>query len=140
MMTYVVKSGDSLSKIAQQFYGTYAPINGWSPVGALQTANGIANANLISVGQTLVIPDKPAATAVTNSANTPVVNSGSSSAASSQSSQASVQQQAQPKPSTSSGGLSIWWYVFGAAVFAGGAAVAIKKYKEHKLKKATAKK
>jgi LysM repeat protein len=45
--TYVVKAGDSLSKIAKQF--------GVS-VQAIATANGITNPNLIFVGQSLIIP------------------------------------------------------------------------------------
>ncbi len=45
--TYVVKSGDSLSKIAVQF--------GVS-VQAIVAANGLADPNLIVVGQTLIIP------------------------------------------------------------------------------------
>jgi LysM repeat protein len=45
--TYVVKPGDSLSKIAVQF--------GVS-VQAIAAANGLANPNLIVVGQTLIIP------------------------------------------------------------------------------------
>ena len=46
--TYVAQAGDSLSTIAARFGVT---------VQALMTANGLANPNLINVGQVLVIPE-----------------------------------------------------------------------------------
>lgn len=46
--SYVVKAGDTLSKIAARFGTTYM---------AIARLNGIANPNLISVGQVLQIPD-----------------------------------------------------------------------------------
>jgi LysM repeat protein len=46
--TYVVKPGDTLSKIARQFGTSYL---------AIARLNGIANPNFISVGQVLKIPD-----------------------------------------------------------------------------------
>ena len=49
-MTYVVVSGDTLSSIARRFYGDASLC--WR----LAAANGIANANLIYVGQVLTIP------------------------------------------------------------------------------------
>jgi LysM repeat protein len=53
---YVVQAGDTLSGIAEQFD---------VPLGELQQVNGIANANQLQVGQTLIIPsgDIPVATA-----------------------------------------------------------------------------
>lgn len=48
-MNYTVKRGDTLSAIARK-YGT--------TVGALASANGIQNVNLIRVGQVLQIPTK----------------------------------------------------------------------------------
>jgi LysM repeat protein len=49
--TYTVVAGDTLSGIAQDFYGTPARV----PI--LVTVNQIANPNLINVGQVLIIPD-----------------------------------------------------------------------------------
>ena len=46
--TYVVQKGDSLSSIAARFGVT---------VQALMAANGLANPNLVNVGQVLVIPE-----------------------------------------------------------------------------------
>ena len=48
-MKYTVKSGDTLSGIAQK-YGT--------TVGAIASTNGIKNVNLIYPGQVLTIPTK----------------------------------------------------------------------------------
>lgn len=48
IVTYTVMSGDTLTKIARQFGTT---------VSALAKANGIANQDLIYVGQVLIIPD-----------------------------------------------------------------------------------
>ncbi len=48
--SYTVKSGDTLSKIAQEFYGN---ANEYPKIAA---ANNIADANKISVGQKLIIP------------------------------------------------------------------------------------
>lgn len=48
-MTYIVKSGDTLSGIAKRFNVTVAE---------LVSANGIKNPNLIRVGQVLMIPGK----------------------------------------------------------------------------------
>lgn len=55
---YVVQAGDTLSGIAARFE---------VPLALLQEANGITNANLVQVGQTLVIPTEgaPAPTATT---------------------------------------------------------------------------
>jgi len=49
--TYVVKSGDSLFKIAEAEYA-----DGWLYT-LIAEANGIENPDLIEVGQELVIPD-----------------------------------------------------------------------------------
>lgn len=64
---YTVQSGDSLSRIAERFGVTTA---------ALSAANGIENANLVRVGQTLVIPGtgalpQPAATKAPAAATKP---------------------------------------------------------------------
>jgi LysM repeat protein len=56
MQTYIVKTGDTLSKISQTFYGN------WSGVDAIAKANGITNVNLIYPGMTLSIPDRSSAT------------------------------------------------------------------------------
>ncbi|MFP2899495.1 LysM peptidoglycan-binding domain-containing protein [Corallococcus sp. 4LFB] len=48
MTTYSVRSGDTLSGLAQRFN---------TSVGSLQKTNHIANANLIRVGQRLTVPD-----------------------------------------------------------------------------------
>jgi len=50
--TYTVKSGDTLSAIARKFYGNAALYP------KLAIYNGIKNANIISVGQVIKIPDK----------------------------------------------------------------------------------
>ena len=51
--SYVVKSGDTLSKIAVKFYG-----NGdYNHYMAIARANNIANPNIIHVGQVLTIPE-----------------------------------------------------------------------------------
>ena len=50
--TYTVKSGDTLSAIARKFYGDA------SLYPKLAKYNGIKNANIISVGQIIKIPDK----------------------------------------------------------------------------------
>lgn len=49
-MLYIVKPGDTLSKLAIQFYGD---MNRWRELAAV---NGIENPNLIRVGQQLNIP------------------------------------------------------------------------------------
>lgn len=51
-MQYVVKSGDSLSKIAQAVYGD---MNRWPDI--LAANPEITNPNLIHVGQTIKIPE-----------------------------------------------------------------------------------
>lgn len=51
-IVYTVKSGDTLSAIALHYYGSA----GRSSYMKIAEANGIANANLIRVGQKLVIP------------------------------------------------------------------------------------
>ncbi|MGL6236611.1 MAG: LysM peptidoglycan-binding domain-containing protein [Segniliparus sp.] len=48
--TYVVEGGDTLSAIAERFYGDA------NLYGKIAEANGIANPDLINVGQELVIP------------------------------------------------------------------------------------
>ena len=48
--SYVVQSGDVLSKISQKFYGTSKKIN------ILMKANNLKNADSIRVGQKLIIP------------------------------------------------------------------------------------
>ncbi|PKM71519.1 MAG: peptidoglycan-binding protein [Firmicutes bacterium HGW-Firmicutes-16] len=50
--TYTVKSGDTLSAIARKFYGDA------SLYPKLAKYNGIKNANIISIGQVIKIPDK----------------------------------------------------------------------------------
>jgi nucleoid-associated protein YgaU len=49
-LTYTVKSGDTLSKIAKRFYGD---INDYKQIAA---ANGIDNPDLIKVGQEIKLP------------------------------------------------------------------------------------
>ena len=56
MATYTIKSGDTLSQIAQQ-YGT--------TVSALASANGIADPNKIQAGKTITIPSTSSQTAST---------------------------------------------------------------------------
>lgn len=51
---YTVKSGDTLGRISNQFYGSAAYAK------CIQTANTIADASAIRTGQTLTIPPKPA--------------------------------------------------------------------------------
>lgn len=51
METYTVKSGDTLSKIAQYYYGDMYAYD------KIAQANNIDNPNLIEPGQVLVIPD-----------------------------------------------------------------------------------
>jgi N-acetyl-anhydromuramyl-L-alanine amidase AmpD len=53
MVSYTVKSGDTLSKIAKQFY------NDASKYDIIAKANNITNPNSIHVGQVLQIPDVP---------------------------------------------------------------------------------
>jgi nucleoid-associated protein YgaU len=48
--TYTVKAGDNLSHVSKHFYGT---ANNYQKIAA---ANGLANPDLIKVGQTLTIP------------------------------------------------------------------------------------
>lgn len=48
--SYTVKSGDSLSKVSKLFYGNPNKYN------AIAQANGIADPNLIKVGQQLSVP------------------------------------------------------------------------------------
>src|SRR5215468_8830702 len=50
--TYIVKPGDTLGNIAERFGVT---------LDALMAANGISNPNVVSAGQTLIIPDSGAA-------------------------------------------------------------------------------
>ncbi len=50
--TYTVKSGDTLSAIARKFYGNS------SLYPKLAKYNGIRNANILSVGQIIKLPDK----------------------------------------------------------------------------------
>src|SRR4051812_18583708 len=57
--TYVVQRGDNLTRLAERFHTTIA---------AIVAANGIANPNLILVGQILIIPGD---STVTPSATTP---------------------------------------------------------------------
>lgn len=64
---YVVQGGDNLSRIAVRF--------GVS-LGALMSANGITNGNLIRIGQTLVIPGAGEGVSVPSSGGTYVVQSG----------------------------------------------------------------
>jgi len=49
-LTYTVKSGDTLSKIAQRFYGDANQYH------QIAEANGIANPDRIDVGQELTLP------------------------------------------------------------------------------------
>jgi LysM repeat protein len=69
--TYVVQSGDSLSKIARKFGVSLS---------ALAAANSITNLNLVYVGESLVIPGTggpavPAAPAATPTASAPIAGS-----------------------------------------------------------------
>ena len=68
--TYVVQSGDSLSKIAKRLGVSSA---------AIMAANGIANANLIYIGQRLTIPGasgNPVSTTVAPAATVPPASPG----------------------------------------------------------------
>jgi peptidoglycan L-alanyl-D-glutamate endopeptidase CwlK len=56
LTTYVVQAGDTLSHIAQRFYGDA------SRYSLIASTNGLANPNLIVVGQELVIPALPGPT------------------------------------------------------------------------------
>lgn len=47
---YTIQSGDSLSKVSQRFYGSMDHYQ------QIASANGIADANKISAGQTITIP------------------------------------------------------------------------------------
>lgn len=51
MQTYTVQAGDSLSSISKKFYGSF------SMTDTLATVNKIANKDLISPGQKLILPD-----------------------------------------------------------------------------------
>lgn len=68
--TYVVKSGDSLWKIAEEMYG-----NG-SKVGLIKEANKLGSSNALRVGQKLTIPPLPSKTP----AATPVASADGSAA------------------------------------------------------------
>ncbi|GHM98796.1 hypothetical protein WSM22_02860 [Cytophagales bacterium WSM2-2] len=59
MTQYIVKNGDSLSKIALSVYGTFSSIGTWDPVKELAKANNITNVDVIYPGMPLIIPDKP---------------------------------------------------------------------------------
>ena len=50
--TYKVKSGDTLQGIVIRFYGKYSP----AKAEMIREANGMANANKLSIGQELIIP------------------------------------------------------------------------------------
>ena len=65
-MIYIVKSGDTLSKLASRFSTT---------VSALATANNIRNINLIFIGQRLTIPDARQSTQSFSQLN-PLANTG----------------------------------------------------------------
>ncbi|RKG73293.1 LysM peptidoglycan-binding domain-containing protein, partial [Corallococcus terminator] len=67
MTTYSVRSGDTLSGLAQRFN---------TSVGSLQKSNHIANANLIRVGQKLTVPDSFQAAASGGKAGSYTVRSG----------------------------------------------------------------
>jgi LysM repeat protein len=63
IVIYTVKSGDTLSKIAERYYGSARLYT------LIQEANGIANAANITIGQELVIPPKPDATTTAGAAS-----------------------------------------------------------------------
>lgn len=132
MTTYIVQPGDSISKIALKYYGTYSPIGTFDPISAIAAASGIANPNVISVGQTLNIPDKPGAAAPSSSTVT-VANSGSGSTSTATKADAAASNTPTPPPAKSS---NMLWWILGAIAVAGGGAVALKKYKERKAKTA----
>ena len=68
-MIYIVKSGDTLTKLASRFSTT---------VSALATANNIRNINLIFIGQRLTIPDGRQSTQSFPKQN-PLINTGGAS-------------------------------------------------------------
>src|SRR5687767_5656228 len=53
MQTYTVKAGDTLARIAATYYGSATAAN----IARIAEANGIANPNLIRIGQRLSIPE-----------------------------------------------------------------------------------
>jgi LPXTG-motif cell wall-anchored protein len=105
MQTYIVKSGDSLSKIALAFYGdeTLYPL--------IAKANNVINVNLIYPGQSLTIPDKE--NLMTSTAKTP----------------ADTAAKIESAPAKGNKG---YWIVGGLALAAG---IAIVVYKKRKKKK-----
>ena len=61
---YTVKSGDTLQKIAQRFYGNA----NYALYTLIQERNGIQNPSKITIGQVLIIPPKPETTTETTTA------------------------------------------------------------------------
>jgi len=117
MTQYTVKSGDSLSKIALQFYGTYSAIGNWNPVTALAQANNITNVDVIYPGMVITIPDKPVSTA---SASTP-------------STQATTQASAPTGDSSKTVKYFLYSLLIGGLAFVG-----YREYKKRKKKKTSA--
>ena len=72
--TYTVVSGDTLWAIARKFYGDGALC--W----ALAAYNGIKNANILSIGQVIKIPDKALLDAVPESDRTATVGTAAAAA------------------------------------------------------------
>ncbi|MDD9898724.1 MAG: LysM peptidoglycan-binding domain-containing protein [Candidatus Melainabacteria bacterium] len=52
LMEYKIRSGDTLERVASKFYGS----SSYENVQKIKTANKIANARLIQIGQNLIIP------------------------------------------------------------------------------------
>ncbi len=50
---YEVQSGDTMEKIAKEFYGSYSP----EKVNEIVKANNMSDANKLSIGQKLIIPN-----------------------------------------------------------------------------------
>jgi LysM repeat protein len=132
MTTYIVQPGDSISKIALKYYGTYSAIGTFNPIAAIAAASGISNPNVISVGQVLNIPDKPGA--APSSSTVTVANTGSGSTGTTAATKADASASNMPAPPAAKSSNMLWW-IIGAIAVAGGGAIALKKYKERKVKK-----
>lgn len=131
MTQYTVQVGDSISKIALKYYGTYSPIGTWDPIKAIAAASGVSNPNLISPGQVLNIPDKPG-TSTTGPTPAAVQSISSSSTTAAQAQATTTTTNNGNAPSTGSNVLKygLISVIVGIAAFIG-----YKEYKKQKAKK-----